>query len=82
MAMFSGHPDSVRLFQIHQHADHSITVRVIPGDDPDGAVHVEELRRRIDHEVTVTTEYVDELPFTGGKIKYVVSDVAPGLPTA
>lgn len=86
MAMFSGHPDSVRLFQIHQHADHSITVRVVPGHAHDSAVHVEaaveELRRRIDHEVPVTTEYVDDLPFTGGKIKYVVSDVAPGVPTA
>ncbi len=81
MAMFSGHPDSVRLFQIHQRADHSIVVRVVPGAGSDSAVHVEaaveELRRRIGHEVPVTTEYVDRLPFTGGKVKYVVSDLAP-----
>jgi len=81
MAMFSGHPDSVRLFQIHQRADHSIVVRVVPGAGSDSEVHVEaavdELRRRIGYEVPVTTEYVDQLPFTGGKVKYVVSDLAP-----
>lgn len=79
MAMFSGHPESVRLFQIHQRADHSIVVRVVPGPVRDGQAHVEaaveDLRRRIGYEVPVSTEYVDELPFTGGKIKYVVSDV-------
>ena len=84
MAMFSSHPESVRLFQIHQRADHSIVVRVVPGAGPDSALRieaaVEELRRRIGHEVRVTTEYVDRLPFTGGKIKYVVSDVAPTRP--
>jgi phenylacetate-CoA ligase len=81
MAMFSVHPDSVRLFQIHQRADYSIVVRVVPGAGHDSRVHVEaaveELRRRIAHEVPVSTEYVDDLPFTGGKIKYVLSDVAP-----
>jgi phenylacetate-CoA ligase len=86
MAMFSKHPDSVRLFQIHQRADHSIVVRVVPGEGADNAVHieaaVEELRRRIDDEVPVTTEYVDRLPFTGGKVKYVVSDVPLTTPAA
>jgi phenylacetate-CoA ligase len=88
MAMFSKHPDSVRLFQIHQRADHSIVIRVVPGAGADSARHVEAaveaLRRRIDHEVPVTLEYVDRLPFTGGKVKYVISDVAtaPGaVPT-
>ncbi|MGY1720914.1 phenylacetate--CoA ligase family protein [Blastococcus sp. SYSU DS0552] len=84
MAMFSTHPDSVRLFQIHQRADYSIVVRVVLGPGPDSARHVEAavegLRRRIEDEVPVTTEYVDDLPFTGGKIKYVVSDLAPTLP--
>ena len=82
MAMFSTHPDSVRLFQIHQRADASIVVRVVLGPGADSRRHVEEavegLRRRIEHEVPVTTEYVDRLPFTGGKVKYVISDLAPG----
>lgn len=86
MGMFSKHPDSVRLFQIHQRADSSIVVRVVlgAGDDSPRYVEaaVEELRRRIDHEVPVTTEFVDRLPFTGGKVKYVISDLAPALPGA
>lgn len=81
MGMFGKHPDSVRLFQIHQRADHSIVVRVVLGPDPDSTAHVEsaveELRDRIGREVPVTAEYVDELPFTGGKVKYVISDVVP-----
>ena len=35
MAMFSKQPDSVKLFQIHQRADYSIVVRVVPGDGPE-----------------------------------------------
>jgi phenylacetate-CoA ligase len=89
MAMFSKHPDSVRLFQIHQRSDYSIVIRVVPGPGSDSARQIEEavdaLRRRIDEEVPVTVEHVDRLPFTGGKIKYVISDLAatdaPGVPS-
>jgi phenylacetate-CoA ligase len=81
MAMFSKHPDSVRLFQIHQRADYSIVVRVVLGAGEASTRHVEAavegLRQRIGHEVPITTEYVDRLPFTGGKVKYVLSDLAP-----
>lgn len=79
MALFSAEPDAVRLFQIHQQADHSIVLRVVLGEGADAAVHVEraaqELRQRIAHEVPVTVEYVAALPYTGGKTKYVISDV-------
>jgi phenylacetate-CoA ligase len=85
MAMFSKQPDSVKLFQIHQRADYSIVVRVVPGEGPDSASQIEAavdaLRQRIDNEVPITTELVDDLPFTGGKIKYVISDLAPSAPT-
>ena len=78
-AMFAKHPGSVRLFQVHQRSDYSIAVLVVLGDDPDATRHVEEaveiLRRRVDGEVPVTLEYVDSLPYTGGKTKYVISDV-------
>jgi phenylacetate-CoA ligase len=78
-AMFSAHPDSVRLFQIHQLADHSITLRVVKGEEVDAVTHVEkaanDLRERIHHEVPVRIDYVDSLPYTGGKTKYVISDV-------
>ncbi len=77
--MFSKHPGSVRLFQVHQTADYAIAVRVVLGDDPDATHHIEDavdlLRRRAAGEVPVTIEYVDSLPYTGGKTKYLISDV-------
>lgn len=79
MAMFAKHPEAVRLFQVHQRADYSIAVRVVRGDGPDAARHVEDavelLRRRVAGEVPVTLEYVEALPYTGAKTKYVISDV-------
>ncbi|MGY3126540.1 phenylacetate-CoA ligase [Agrococcus sp. UYP33] len=79
MAMFAGHPEAVRLFQVHQQRDASITIRVVQGDGDDARVHIEEavaaLRARIADEVPVRVEYVDSLPYTGGKTKYVISDV-------
>lgn len=80
-AMFAKHPGSVRLFQVHQLSDYSITVRVVLGDEPDARRDVEEavdpLRRRIAGEVPLTVEYVDSLPYTGAKTKYVISDLPP-----
>lgn len=79
MGMFSGEPEAVKLFQLHQHVDFSITVRVVLGPDPDAIRKVESvantLRDRIHHEVPVTVEVVDSLPYTGGKTKYVICDV-------
>ncbi|WP_342372831.1 hypothetical protein PCC79_01810 [Propioniciclava soli] len=80
MAMFSAQPDAVRLFQLHQAADYSITVRVVLNDQAAGAAPfvesvVEGLRKRVDYEVPVLIEYVDALPYTGGKLKYVISEV-------
>ncbi|MBX9245010.1 phenylacetate--CoA ligase family protein [Actinotalea ferrariae] len=81
MGMFGSHPEAVRLFQIHQQADYSIVVRVVEGDGADARTHIEQavdnLRRRVGGAVPVTVEYVDALPYTRGKIKYVISDVAP-----
>ncbi|MGP9538168.1 phenylacetate--CoA ligase family protein [Brachybacterium sp. AOP43-C2-M15] len=80
-AMFSTHPESVRLFQIHQLADHSITLHIVKGEGADAETHIENavqgLRERIHDEVPVRVDYVDSLPYTGGKTKYIVSDVAP-----
>lgn len=85
-AMFGAHPESVRLFQIHQLADYSITLRVVEGDESDARLHIETavdgLRQRIDGEVPVRVEYVDSLPYTGGKTKYIVSDVPAPEPEA
>lgn len=80
MAMFGDHPESVRIFQLHQHSDHSITLRIVRGDDPDAELHIgaalQRLRERISDEVPVTVDYVSELPYTGGKTKYIISDLS------
>lgn len=79
MGMFGAHPESVRLFQIHQRSDYSIVIRVVIGDGTDARSQVESavasLRERIADEVPVTIEYIDALPYTGGKTKYIISDV-------
>lgn len=81
MAMFAAHPEAVRLFQIHQLADYSIVVRVVLGEEASAREDVEKavdvLRQRVGGEVPVTVEYVDSLPYTGAKTKYVISDVSP-----
>ena len=85
-ALFSAHPESVRLFQIHQQADASLTIRVVPGPGEMAHRHVEEavdgLRTRIHHEVPVRIEYVGSLPYTGGKTKYILSDYPAVAPQA
>ncbi|WP_136040986.1 MULTISPECIES: phenylacetate--CoA ligase family protein [unclassified Microbacterium] len=79
MGMFAAHPEAVRLFQIHQLSDYSIIIRVVVGDGAQARDQIESavtsLRERIANEVPVTVEYVDALPYTGGKTKYVISDV-------
>ena len=79
MAIFSDKPEAVRLFQIHQLEDYSIVVRVVLGEAPDARAHVERvaqiLRDRISSEVPVKVEYVESIPYTGGKVKYIISDV-------
>ena len=79
MGMFGTHPEAVRLFQIHQRNDYSITIRVVEGNLPNARSLIEQavddLRKRIDHEVPVTVDYVEALPYTGGKVKYIISEV-------
>lgn len=82
MALFSADSDAVKLFQIHQQADHSIILRVVLGDTADAPARVEQaaqvLRERIANEVPVSVEHVAALPYNGGKTKYVISDVVAG----
>lgn len=78
-ALFGTNVSAVRLYQLHQLADYSIRLRVVLGDAPRAREHVEQavddLRARVNGEVPVIAEYVDELPYTGGKVKYIISDV-------
>lgn len=77
--MFSEHPESVHLFQVHQHEDYSITIRVVEGEGRDARSHIESavtaLRDRTRGEVPVRLDLVASLPYTGGKTKYIISDV-------
>jgi phenylacetate-CoA ligase len=79
LGMFGPHPDSVRMFQIHQLSDYSIRIRIVRGPEADAERNiqaaVDTLRERIHGEVPITVEYVDALPYTGGKIKFLISDV-------
>jgi phenylacetate-CoA ligase len=79
--LFSGVPDAVSLFQLHQFADHSIRLRVVLGSSPLAREQVEDvaqgLRTRFGNQVPVTVQVVDELPYTRGKLKYVTSEVPP-----
>lgn len=85
MTLFSTEPDAVSLFQLHQHADFSITVRVVLTDAPGAreAVDraVDSLRKRLQGKVPVRVEEVTNLPFTRGKIQYVTSEIPPPDPT-
>ncbi|MFL0457501.1 hypothetical protein ACH0CV_09190 [Brachybacterium paraconglomeratum] len=77
---FSAPPEPVRLFQIHQHEDYSITVRVPEGEGSDAREHidiaVDALHSRVGDQVTVRLKLVDSLHCTGGKTTCILSDVA------
>ena len=80
-SIFSAVPTAVRRFRLHQHADHSIELTVVPGDGPRARADIETaagaLRDRLGRQVDVRVTEVAELPYTGGKLKYVTSDVPP-----
>ena len=78
--IFVSYPQAVRQFQVHQQADYSITLRVIPGSSPRSASEiddvVQQLRAIVQDAVPVRLEVVDEIPHDGGKIRYIKSDIA------
>ena len=78
--IFDDTPDAVRQFQVHQAADYSITIRVIPNPDYAGlAVRLEAVRCKLADltgpVVTVRLESVREIPQERGKLRFVRSDV-------
>lgn len=80
MGMFSADSGAVRMFQIHQRGDYSIDLNVVLGrGDESAQAFVESaaqsLRDRIADEVPIRVAYREALPYTGAKIKYVISDV-------
>lgn len=76
---FWDRPDAARQYQVHQRADYSIVLRVIPGEAADhrevtDAV-MEMIRARCKNQVPVSIEYVDRIEAVNGKFSYVICDV-------
>jgi len=80
--LFGPWPGSVRQFQVHQRADHSIVLRYVPGDDRTRADTVAKAAARalaamLGDEVAVTAEPVETVEAVAGKARLVVSEVSP-----
>lgn len=80
-SIFSRVPTAVRQFTLHQNVDHSIDVTAVPGESgtarADAERALDALRDRLGRQVEVRLTTVAELPYRGGKLKYVTSDVQP-----
>ena len=78
-SIFSGVPTAVRRFRLHQNADFSIDITAVLGDSSSALADAEQavanLRDRLRHQVEIRLTAVDDLPYTGGKLKYITSDV-------
>lgn len=74
---FAGHP-AVRQYQIHQLADYSLVVKIVPGADLQ-PIDLEDVVRHLSAEMRgslpVSIEFVDEIPHVRGKHKSVVSNL-------
>lgn len=80
--LFAPAADAVKLFQLHQAADFSIRLLIVPSEQETARDDIERivegLRARLDHEVPVEIEYVTELPSARGKLQYIFSEAVPG----
>ena len=77
--LFDDTPEAVKQFQVHQLADASIIIRVIPNNTyPHLDETLENVRRNLENavhkEVAVKLERVTEIPLQKGKMKFVISD--------
>lgn len=76
--IFDSSLDAVRQFQVHQHADYSITVRCIQGTAADALEQINGVVTQLQNivkPVEVRLELVDVIPHDRGKIRYIKSDV-------
>ena len=78
--IFNESPDAIYAFQVHQKADYSITLLVVPERScAEWPVAVEKAKRdllqRTGGQVAVEVEIVEEIPSDGGKPRVVVSEV-------
>lgn len=79
--LFDKYPDAVKQFQVYQHNDGSITLRLIPNDNcrERQAIYqntVHSLENMVNYEVSVRLEIVSKIPLYKGKIRFVVSEFA------
>ena len=77
--LFDNTPEAVKQFQVHQLADASIVIRVIPNNSyPTLDETLEHVRSALENavhgEVAVKMERVAEIPLQKGKMKFVISD--------
>jgi len=72
--------DNVERFQIHQQADRTVLVRIVPTpefDDQDRSNIERAVRRQLGHRIEVQIRLVDRIEPTGsGKFRYVTSQAA------
>ncbi|HWS50995.1 MAG TPA: hypothetical protein VN241_08295 [Microbacterium sp.] len=78
--LFNAWPGVVRQFQIHQAADHAVTIRYVPGTDVQEAAEAaravcETVAGFLGGEVPVSAEPVGSVESIGGKARLVISDV-------
>lgn len=77
--IFNDRPDAVAQFQVHQHADLSITLRCVPGSAADALAVIEAAGRALGAlvatSVPVTVEIVETIAHDRGKMRVVRSDV-------
>ncbi|MCW2848524.1 MAG: phenylacetate--CoA ligase family protein [Marmoricola sp.] len=82
LGLFDEVPSAARQFRLHQDADYSVCLSVVPGPDPRAREQIDEvarrLRVRLEHRVPLRVELVDSMPYTGAKTKFVTSDVPVG----
>jgi len=81
--LFDDFSDVVKQFQVHQHADYSLEIRVIPAPGMANIDSVLEIvRKRLENNIggqtTVTITKTSTIPQTGGKLRFVKSDLKIG----
>lgn len=80
-AIFDKHALLFSQYQVHQSADYSITVYVVPYNNDDATRSaLKEIQRQLDkdvrNEIPVTIKQVNHIENDRGKIRYVISDIA------
>lgn len=78
--IFDDTPDSVRQFQVHQKADYSIEVLVVPNPAEQNMDAIltsvlTKLKHDVKNQVPVTVNKVTEIYQKGGKLRFIRSDV-------